>query len=84
MKALRNFSYATGRTLREPRRTAPTSSYREQVRRQHPSPRRDSARRASCRWVVMRALRIAAEALFVLWVLAALSFCTAVVVALMR
>jgi hypothetical protein len=84
MRALRNFSYATARTLRQPPRTVPTAYHRARAGWQHPTRRIDSPLRVSRRWVVVRALRIGAEALFGFWVIAALAFCTAVAVALVR
>lgn len=84
MTALRKFQIADVRALRAPRRLASASYTQGRAFRPRPVPRLDSPRRAAGHSALARVLRLGAAVLFGLWALAALAFCTAVAVALIR
>jgi hypothetical protein len=84
MTALRNSHHADVRAWRDPRRAASPSDYRAPGLRRPPAPRVEF-RPPAGRWrPLARALRVGAELLFALWAVAALVFCAAVAVALVR
>lgn len=83
MTALRNFHHADVRARREPRRAASPADERARGLRRPRAPQVEF-RPPAGRWALARALRVGAELLFALWAIAALVFCAAVAVALVR